>query len=70
MARPLPANEICHKITLELHDGTLLDGEIYCDTSKNSIQKVLNDDRKFLPVKIADATLFIAKAYIVKCTNR
>ena len=44
-------------------------GEIFCDTSKNSIQKVLNDDRKFLPIKVTDETLFIAKAYVVKVTN-
>jgi len=68
MAAPLIANEIPQKITITLHDGTLLDGEIFCDTSTNSIQKVLNDDRKLLPINVANDMHFIAKAYIVHIT--
>lgn len=70
MANPLQANEIPKKIEVTLHDGSKLEGEIFCDTSPQSIQKVLNDRRKFLPVRVGDEMKFISKTYIVLITPK
>ena len=68
MADPLKSHYMMAQVFIDLEDGQTVDCYMFTSGSELGIQDILNDDRKFFPIKCEGKLKLLSKNKVVMIT--